>query len=66
MVQTNGMNSRPLNSNLHNASQDLNPFIFNDMPELDLFDMFDTNFDLDGIDAFLEGNLDLSFPTNLQ
>jgi hypothetical protein len=36
------------------------------MPELDLFDMFDTNFDLDGIDAFLEGNLDLSFPTNLQ
>ena len=27
---------------------------------LDIFEMFDPNFDLDGIDAALEGNLDLS------
>lgn len=32
---------------------------------LDIFEMFDPNFDLDGIDAALEGNLDLSFPADL-
>ncbi|EXJ73418.1 uncharacterized protein A1O5_03178 [Cladophialophora psammophila CBS 110553] len=39
---------------------------FSEMPELDPFEMFDPEFDLDVIDACLEGNLDLSFPTNLQ
>lgn len=29
----------------------------------DLFDMFTPSFDLDHIDSFLEGNLDLGLPT---
>ena len=40
-------------------------FSFDEMSGLDVFEMFDPDFDLDGIDAFLEGNLDLSFPANL-
>jgi hypothetical protein len=49
----------------HNSSlmQDFNPFLFTEVPGLD---PFDTNFDLDGIDAYLEGYLDPAFPTNLQ
>lgn len=42
-----------------------NLFPFDEMSGLDVFEMFDPDFDLDGIDAFLEGNLDLSFPANL-
>ena len=42
-----------------------NLFSFGEMSGLDIFEMFDPDFDLDGIDAFLEGNLDLSFPANL-
>ena len=42
-----------------------NLFSFDEMSGLDVFKMFDPDFDLDGIDAFLEGNLDLSFPANL-
>jgi hypothetical protein len=32
------------------------------MPGLDPFEMFDPNIDLDGIDSFLEGNLDPAAP----
>lgn len=45
--------------------QDFNPSMFNEMPDFDVFGMFDPNFDLDAIDACLQGNLGLSFPTNL-
>lgn len=45
-------------------SPDTNLLYFSDMPEIDPFDMFDADFDLDGIDACLEGNLALSHPTN--
>lgn len=41
-----------------------NLFSFNEMPGLNVFEMFDPNFDLDGIDAVLEGSLDLSSPIN--
>ena len=48
------------------SPHDLNTLsAFNEMPGLDVFEMFDPSFDLDGIDACLEGNLDLSFPINL-
>lgn len=33
-------------------------------PNMDVFGMFDPNFDLNVIDACLEGNLDLSFPSS--
>jgi hypothetical protein len=35
------------------------------MPQLDPFEMFDPGFDLNGIDACLEGNLDLGAPMSL-
>lgn len=56
------------NSNLGADSiplQDFNPSVFTEMPDLDVFGMFDPNFDLNAIDACLQGNVDLSFPTNL-
>jgi hypothetical protein len=43
--------------------QDFDPSLFDAVSDLDLFGMFDPSFDLNGIDACLEGNLDLSFPT---
>jgi len=46
-------------------NQDPNPFCFTEMPEIDPFEMFDPTFDLDGIDACLEGSLDLSIPMEL-
>lgn len=39
--------------------------LFDPILDLDLFGMFDPAFDLEGIDARLEGNLDLSFPNHL-
>ena len=42
-----------------------NLFSFDEMLGLDVFEFFDPDFDLDSIDAFLEGNLDLSFLANL-
>lgn len=42
------------------------PSIFDAVSDVDLFSMFDPTFDLNGIDACLEGNLDLSFPTHFQ
>jgi hypothetical protein len=47
-------------------AHDLNAFYFTDMADLDPFDMFDPTFDLHGIDACLEGNLDLAIPIHLQ
>ena len=44
-------------------TQDFDPSIFDSMANVDLFGMFDPAFDLDGFDACLEGNLNLSFPT---
>ena len=38
--------------------------VFDAVSDVDLFGMFDPRFDLNGIDACLEGNLDLSFPTH--
>lgn len=50
----------------HNSriDQDYDSFNFQSIPEFDLFDMFDPEFDLDTIDACLEQNLDLGIPTN--
>ena len=59
-----------MSNNAHERSpssaQAFNPFLFTEMPGLDPFEMFGPDFDLDVIDACLEGNLDLAFPTNLQ
>jgi hypothetical protein len=43
---------------------DFDPSLFNSISEVDLFGMFDPTFDLTSVDACLEGNLDLSFPTH--
>ena len=40
--------------------------MFDSVSDIDVFDYFDPDFDLEGIDACLQGNLDLSFPTTLQ
>jgi len=45
---------------------DFDPLSYGFPTDLDPFDMFDPAFDLDGIDAILQGNLDLSFPTQFQ
>jgi hypothetical protein len=39
---------------------------FDSISDMDPFGMFDPTFDLDSLDALLEGNLDLSFPTHFQ
>lgn len=46
--------------------QDMEPSFFGDIPDIDLFGMFNPAFDLDGFDACLEGNLNPAFPTNFQ
>jgi hypothetical protein len=46
--------------------QDFDPSIFDSLTDVDLFDMFDPTFDLNGVDAALQGNLDLSFPTQFR
>lgn len=43
---------------LYNADN----FFPSGLPEMDPFSMFDPQFDLDAIDAFLEGNLDIAAP----
>lgn len=50
-------------SNVQQPIPDFDPAMFDYLTDVDLFDMFDPNFDLNGIDAALQGNLDLSFPT---
>jgi hypothetical protein len=45
---------------------DFDPSLFDSISDMDLFGMFDPTFDLDSLDALLEGNLDLSFPTHFQ
>lgn len=45
---------------------DFDPSIFDSISDMDPFGMFDPTFDLDSLDALLEGNLDLSFPTHFQ
>ncbi len=45
--------------------QAADPFLFAGAP-VDPFDMFDPGVDLDVIDACLEGNLNLAYPTLLQ
>jgi hypothetical protein len=45
------------------AMPEFDPSLFDSISDLDLFRMFDPSFDLNSIDACLEGNLDLSFPT---
>ncbi|KAJ4295104.1 hypothetical protein N0V90_007113 [Kalmusia sp. IMI 367209] len=37
-------------------------FFTSGLPEMDPFDMLDPQFDLDGMDAFWEGNIDLAAP----
>jgi hypothetical protein len=46
--------------------QDFDPSIFDNLADIDLFGMFDPAFDLDGLDACLEGNLNPAFPTSFQ
>lgn len=40
--------------------------LMSSMTEIDIFSQFDSNFDLEGIDAVLAGNLSLSFPINYE
>lgn len=47
--------------NLHSVDEP-SPFYFNEMPNFDPFEMFDPNFDLDGVDTYLDGHLDFTFP----
>jgi hypothetical protein len=59
-------NSYTPNDNSHEHCN-INPSHFAvDMQDFDVFELFDPNFDLDGIDACLGGNLDLSFHTSFQ
>lgn len=55
-------NSQAQNTQIPMLGYDLS--LFDPTLELDLFGMFDPSFDLEGIDARLEGNLDLSFPNH--
>lgn len=54
----NGVNGHSL------LTQESDPSFYVDLPDLDVFGLFDPNFNLDGIDAYLEGNLNLTYPTN--
>lgn len=68
LFAANGPNTQLANpvSNFYFPPQDFDPSIFDVVSDVDLFDMFDPTFDLNGIDACLQGNLDLSFPTHFQ
>lgn len=44
-------------------SQGFDPSLAADLEDFDVFALFDPNFDLDGIDALLGGNLDMSIPS---
>ena len=46
--------------------QEFDPSLLDSISDLDLFGMFDPAFDLNGVDACLEGNLNLSCPTHFQ
>jgi len=45
-----------------NDLQAQQPLLCNAVSQHDWFDYFSPSFDLDGVDAYFEGNLDLSFP----
>ena len=47
-----------LQQDIQSTTADVDPFYFTEMPNLEPFDMFDPEFDLNGVDAYLEGNLD--------
>ncbi len=68
MLQASGSNATPPihAQDIFPPTQEFDPSIFDSVSDLDLFGMFDPNFDLNGVDALLEGNLDLSFPTYFQ
>lgn len=53
-----------LNSNSATV-QELHPFYFTEMPQLDPFAMFGPEFDLLEVDKCLEGSLDLGAPLGL-
>jgi len=53
------------NNNFYSA-QGFDPSLPVDLADLDVFALFDPNFDLDGIDALLGGNLDMSMPSAFQ
>jgi hypothetical protein len=53
------------NNNPYDA-QGFGPSLPVDLADLDVFALFDPNFDLDGIDALLGGNLDMSMPSAFQ
>jgi hypothetical protein len=46
--------------------QEFNPAIFDSISDIDLFNLFDPAFDLDGFDACLGGSLNPAFPINFQ
>jgi hypothetical protein len=48
------------------GTQGFDPPLPVDLADLDVFALFDPNFDLDGIDALLGGNLDMSMPSAFQ
>jgi len=46
---------------------DMDPSLIDvDLPDFDVFELFDPDFNLDGVDACLGSYLDLSFPPQLQ
>ncbi|KAH8690826.1 hypothetical protein BGW36DRAFT_432609 [Talaromyces proteolyticus] len=47
--------------NLASLPNEHNPFDFTEVPNLDPFQMFDPRFNLDSVDAYLDGYLDLGF-----
>jgi hypothetical protein len=50
------------NNDVYNALG-VEPSLPIDLADLDVFALFDPNFDLDGIDALLGGNLDMQVPS---
>lgn len=50
----------------HMRELNFDPSVFDSIADVDLFGMFDPAFDLDGFDAYLEGNLNPAFPTQFQ
>jgi hypothetical protein len=51
------------NNNNAAEAQGFDPSLPMDLADFDVFALFDPNFDLDGIDTLLGGNLDMSMPS---
>ncbi|KAJ9660429.1 hypothetical protein H2198_002547 [Neophaeococcomyces mojaviensis] len=67
-----GLSSEQLGNNSNNYSYTMpmpipneDTFNFGDLLDVDPFEMFDPTFNLDDIDACLEGNLELAMPMNI-